>query len=149
MGPMRGRDRATAEAVADRQDGEPSVGGGSVTASRPRLELSVLLAEPTRAAELEIEELPAVLAALASHQTRVAAVQTALAARLAGLPVRTAPSEPPPYSLKEAASLLGKSPTWVRRQAHDRKLPGRKVSKSWVFPRNEFDRVRRQPRLAA
>jgi excisionase family DNA binding protein len=108
-----------------------------------------LLAEPTRAADVAIEHLPAVLAALASHQARIAAVQTALAARLAALPAQTSTSIAHPYSLKEAAMLLGKSPTWVRRRARDGRLPGRKVGKSWVFPRDEFDRVCRRPRLAA
>jgi hypothetical protein len=59
------------------------------------------------------------------------------------------PSVTPPYSLTEAATLLGKSPAWVRRQARTGILPGRKVGKSWVFTREEFDRARGRTRLGA
>jgi excisionase family DNA binding protein len=68
-------------------------------------------------------------------------VQTAVAARLA---VPPAPAPTCPYTADEAAALLGKSKTWVWRQARAKRLPARKAGKTWTFPRDEFDRLLRR-----
>ena len=110
-------------------------------------DLATLLADETRVAELPAEQIPALLASIAALQTRLGALETAVAAKLA-LPATPPPV--PPYSVEEAAALLGKSKTWVWRQARAKGLPGRKAGKTWTFPRDEFDRLlRRRAHIAA
>jgi hypothetical protein len=91
-------------------------------------------------------EVRALLVRLAAHVHELAALQTALAARL------TIPSYPghrtqgTPYTLTEAAALLTKSPVWLRRKAKTARVPGaRKVGRSWLFERGPFDRWRCRP----
>jgi len=115
----------------------------------PVPDLAAILAQPARVTDIPVEALPALLLHLGAEHHRLATVETAVAARLAALP-----SPPPevaraPYTLAEAATLLGKSRAWVRRQARLGRLPGRKVGKSWVFPRDDFDRARRRVHLGA
>jgi excisionase family DNA binding protein len=112
-------------------------------------DLARLLADPARAVDLPVEALPALLLQLGAEHHRLAAVEAAVAARLAGLPSPAPDVTVAPYTLAEAATLLGKSTAWVRRQARHGQLPGRKVGKSWVFPREDFDRARRRTRLGA
>jgi excisionase family DNA binding protein len=107
----------------------------------------MLLADPTRVDEVPAEAVPALLLRLGTEHHRLAAVETAVVARLAALPSPTLEVLRAPYTLAEAATLLGKSTTWVRRQARRGRLPGRKVGKSWVFPRDDFDRARHRARL--
>ena len=101
-------------------------------------DLGVLLTDPARIAEVPAAELPALV-------LRLAAVQSAVAARLAA----TAQTDPTTagsvgsYTLTEAAALLHKSPIWLRRKAAAGRVPcARKVGRSWVFLRLPFDRLR-------
>jgi hypothetical protein len=87
-----------------------------------------------------VDNLPAT--SVPGFLAQLAALQLRAAARLA-LPIaptlRTAPL--PPYTLREAAALLCKSPAWLRRLACAGKTPSaRKVGRSWVFDRAGFDR---------
>jgi len=92
-----------------------------------------------------VETIP--LAQLQAVLVQLAALLVAIGARLAP------PAIPPPtspYTAEEAAALLGKSKTWVWRQARAKRLPGRKAGKTWTFPRDEFDRLlRRRAHIAA
>jgi excisionase family DNA binding protein len=110
-------------------------------------DLAALLADPARVAELTVEQASAVLPQIAAELIRLAALQTAVGARL------VTPARPPltsPYSADEAAALIGKPKTWVWKQARSGRLPGRKAGKTWTFPRDEFDRVlRRRAHIAA
>lgn len=115
----------------------------------PLPDLVAILAQPARVADVPMEALPALLLHLSAEHHRLAAVETTVAARLAALPSLTPEVAGAPYTLVEAATLLGKSTAWVRRQARRGRLPGRKVGKSWVFPRDDFDRARRRARLGA
>jgi hypothetical protein len=75
------------------------------------------LPAPAEITDLDATELPAVLAQLA-------ALQTAVAARLAAVP---APAPPPVdgdglLDVHQAAELLGRSESWLRKRGHQ--LPG-------------------------
>src|SRR5262249_234523 len=110
-------------------------------------DLAILLPDPGRVAEAPLEALSTLLLQLGAEHHRLAVVETTVAARLAALPSPTPDVARAPYTLAEAATLLGKSTAWVRRQARRRRLPGRKVGKSWNFPRDDFDRARHRARL--
>ena len=93
-------------------------------------DLAELLADPARVAEVPAEQVPACLAALAAEQTRLAAVQGALAARLTA----TAPTgngrEDRLLTAEEVHARTTVSIGWLYR--HARALPftrriGRKV----------------------
>lgn len=80
---------------------------------------------------------------LAAAAGAAEAIKAACWVRLLRPTAPSAPSSDVPYSLDEAATLLGKSATWVRRRAAAGALPcARKVGRSWVFPRADFDRLR-------
>jgi len=89
----------------------------------------------------------AALPAIALH---LAALQARVAVRMAAMAVRSngrAPIEPP-YTLHEAATLVLKSPAWLRRLAKANRVPGaRKAGKSWTFDRATFDRWRQRPQI--
>jgi hypothetical protein len=106
-------------------------------------DLAALLADPARAAHLPAEDHQAVLDVLAVIEGRCRLLRDLLTAGLArGSEAKNGSAEPqPPYALSEAASLLLKSPAWLRRQAKAGAIPcAKKVGKSWQFPRAEFDR---------
>jgi hypothetical protein len=104
-----------------------------------RPDLAALLADPARAAEVPVEHVPALLGDLER-------LRATLWARLFPQGNDHAKSDrEPPYTLTEAAALLLKSPPWLRRQAKAGTVPcARKVGKSWVFPRELFDRFRQR-----
>ena len=109
---------------------------GLVASDHPDLDL--LLADPGRAAEVPAEE-PAAGARRPRHpRGRCRLVRELLITSLAGSVETKNGSAGPqlPYALREAASLLLKSPTWLRRQAKAGAIPcAKKVGKSWQFPR--------------
>jgi len=78
-------------------------------------DLEVLLTDPSWVAHVPVHQLSALLAQLASIQTRLAAVESAVAARL-----RTAePPQAEPNRLltaDEAAARLGVTKDWLRRR---------------------------------
>lgn len=106
--------------------------------------LSTLLGDPGHAAELSCEE-------AASLLTRLAAVQSALAARLATVrPAATnRPTEPGPdrmLSPAEAAALLGVPIRWLYR--NKRKLGVVRLSRKVIrFPEAELRKSLRKMRL--
>ena len=104
--------------------------------------MTLVLPDAAALDAVPVDQLPEVIGALEALKARAWA-------RLAVVPGPALPpsAATPPYSLTEAATLLGKSPAWVRRQARAGILPGRKVGKSWVFTREDFDRARRRTRL--
>jgi hypothetical protein len=104
-----------------------------------RADLPALLADPTGAAEVPVEHVPALLGDLER-------LKATLWARLFPQGNGHAKSDrEPPYTLTEAAGLLLKSPAWLRRQAKVGSIPcAQKVGKSWVFPRELFDRFRQR-----
>ena len=106
-----------------------------------RPDLAALLADPARAAEVPVADVPSLLDTVSTQEARLGVVKSILAARLAtGRPNAHGKPEPP-YTLHEAATLLLKSPAWLRRQARLGAVPcARKVGKSWVFPRADFHR---------
>ena len=114
-----------------------------------RLDLTALLADPARAAEVPVEQVPALFHALRAERSRLDAVEDALVARLvAGSNGHAKPDPQSPYTLSEAAVLLRKSSPWLRRKAKAGSVPGaRKVGKSWVFARDAFDRYRHRPQV--
>jgi excisionase family DNA binding protein len=98
------------------------------------------LPDPSAVGTIPVAQLPAVL-------VQLTALLVAIGARLAMPP---APSPTSPYSAEEAAALLGKTKTWVWRQARAGRLPGRKSGKTWTFPRDDFERLlRRRAHIAA
>lgn len=106
-------------------------------------DLAPLLADPARAAEVPAKDRQAVLDALAVHEGRCRLVRELLTANLAGSPeAKNGRARPqPPYALHEAAGLVLKSPAWLRRKAQGGAVPGaKKIGRSWVFPRVDFDR---------
>jgi hypothetical protein len=81
------------------------------------------LPEPAAIADLPVAALPAVLTKLAAAQAHLAAVQDAVAARLATdalYPERPASDER--LDVAAAAALLGRSVSWMRKHGH--RLPG-------------------------
>ena len=97
---------------------------GLVREGEPGPSLAELLADPGRAALEPAAAVPALLAQLAADGAARAAVQTALAARLA-LVVTEAPNGLARDELLDvdaAAALVGRSPSWLRKHGHE--LPG-------------------------
>jgi predicted DNA-binding transcriptional regulator AlpA len=81
--------------------------------SRP--DLAVLLADPSRVASVPVQQLPALLTEMASAQSRLAAVEGAVAARL--LDAGTPRAEPDRLlTTDEAAARLGVTKDWLRRR---------------------------------
>jgi hypothetical protein len=80
-------------------------------------DLAVLLTDPSRVARVTVHQLPALLTQLASLQTRLAAVEGAVAARLLG--ARAPQTEPDRLlTADEAADRLGVTKDWLRRRSH-------------------------------
>jgi len=78
-------------------------------------DLGVLLTDPSQVALVPVHQLPALLTQVASVQTRLAAVQGAVAARL--LAARTRQAEPDRLlTADEAAARLGVTKDWLRRR---------------------------------
>lgn len=75
----------------------------------------LMLPEPADVAALPCEQLPAVL-------VQLAALQAAVAARLAAVSPPAPPLTDCLLDAAEAAALLGRSPSWVRKRG--RSLPG-------------------------
>lgn len=87
---------------------------------------------------LPVERLPGFLLTLNTLQGR---------ATLRLVATQSPPPPPPsaPYTLAEAARLLPKSSAWLRRKAKEGFVPcAQRVGKSWVFPREAFDRWRQE-----
>jgi hypothetical protein len=128
--------------------GLPAIGVAMDQAERPALlerppDLTTVLAMlEVEAQHIDAAEVPALVA-------RLGAVLGVAGARL----VSREPQPPrdtavAPYTLAEAAALLRKSPAWLRRQAVAGRIPcARKVGRSWVFPRTDFDRLRQRRSL--
>lgn len=103
-------------------------------------DLATLLANPARAAEVPVADVPALLNAVSAQAARLDVLKSILAARLAVERNGQGQTEPP-YTLHEAARLLLKSPAWLRRHAKTGTVPcAKKIGKSWVFPRADFHR---------
>ena len=84
------------------------------TALTPKL--AVLLADPASTSEIPAEAVPALLVELAGEQHRLAALETALAARLAaGLHGDDEPDRL--LTVRQAASVLRMSTDWLYRNA--------------------------------
>lgn len=82
-----------------------------------RLDLAELLADPAKAAELPVAEVPAVLAQIAGEQARLAALEGAVAARLAICPPGSnGHGEDRLLPVDEAAERLGVTRDWLRRR---------------------------------
>ena len=113
-----------------------------------RPDLAALLADPARAAEVPVADVPSLLDTVSTQEARLGVVKSILAARLAtGRPNAHGKPEPP-YTLREAATLVVKSPPWLRRLAKANGVPGaRKAGKSWTFDRGTFDRWRQRPQI--
>jgi len=82
---------------------------------RPGLDLAALCADPARIAAVPTTEVPVLLALVAAEQARLAALQGALAARLAGTSNGYSGADRL-LTLDEAAERLGTSKDWLRRQ---------------------------------
>jgi len=92
---------------------------GAGSASRAGGTLSALLVDPSAVASVPVQQLPALLTEVASAQSRLAAVEGALAARLlAGDAPRAEPERL--LAADEAAERLGVTKDWLRRR---RSLP--------------------------
>ena len=88
-----------------------------------------LIAHPERAAGVPLDRIPGLLAQIASEQAGLAALQTALAARLVAAPDSGTAREPEDRLLMavDVAQALGVTVRWVQRRA--RRLPfARKLS---------------------
>jgi predicted DNA-binding transcriptional regulator AlpA len=88
-----------------------------------------LIAHPDRVASCPLDRIPGLLARIASEQAALAALQTALAARLVTAPEAGTAREPEDRLLTAAdvATALGVTIRWVQRRA--RRLPfARKLS---------------------
>lgn len=88
-----------------------------------------LIAHPERATKIPLDKIPGVLAQIASEQAALAALQTALAARLVMAPDSDSAREPEDRLLTavDVAHALGVTVRWVQRRA--RRLPfARKLS---------------------
>jgi hypothetical protein len=93
--------------------------------SRPPLAdlLAALLPEPAAIADLPVTALPAVLAKLAAAQAHLAAVQDAVAARLATDALHPErPASDGYLNITAAAQEVGHSVSWMRKHGHQ--LPG-------------------------
>lgn len=102
-----------------------SAGGGRVD----RTALAVLLQTPARAAEIPLEQIPALVAELASEQAALFAIQGVLTARLLVMPSERASDDGGDRLLtaEEVARMLGVTKRWVQRRA--RRLPfSRRIS---------------------
>ena len=80
-----------------------------------RPDLTALLADPARAAEVPADAIPALLAQLAAEQARLSALETALAARLAQAAPTNGPHQDQLLTIEEAATKLGTTRDWLRR----------------------------------
>jgi predicted DNA-binding transcriptional regulator AlpA len=80
-----------------------------------RPDLAALLEHPARAAEVAPEQVPALLAALASEQARLAALEAGLAARLLTA-TNGHGGEDRLLKIDEAAERLGVTEDWLRRR---------------------------------
>jgi predicted DNA-binding transcriptional regulator AlpA len=83
--------------------------------------LAALIADPARVVEVPVEQVPPLLATIASEQARLAAVQGALAARLAAREPATARESDQLVTVDEAAAMLKLSRGWLYKNAA--KLP--------------------------
>src|SRR5262245_36764102 len=93
-------------------DGLPRAAGADLP---PTDDLGALLADPSRVARMPVHEVPALLTQLASVQTRLAAVEGAVAARL--LAARAPQAEPDRLlTADQAADRLGVTKDWLRRR---------------------------------
>ena len=83
--------------------------------------------------------------ALTATLAHLLALQARVVARLTTDRPNDGQGDDRPYTLDEAARLLLKSPAWLRRHAKAGMVPcARKVGKSWLLPRAEFDRFRQR-----
>lgn len=108
----------------------PAKGPGSSAHGRvDRMTLSALLQAPERVSEVPVEQIPVLVAELASEQAALSAMQGVLTARLL-----VAPAEHPSgdagdrlLTAEEVAGVLGVTKRWVQRRA--RRLPfSRRIS---------------------
>jgi predicted DNA-binding transcriptional regulator AlpA len=94
-----------------------------------RRPLLVLLATPERVSEVPLEQIPALVAEVASEQAALSAIQGALTVRLLVTPAAHDPGTDGDRLLtaEEVAHLLGVTKRWVQRRA--RRLPfARRIS---------------------
>jgi len=90
---------------------------------------------------IPVDALPALALELLTLLGRIAVRQ----GQSVGRPCSSDPG--PPYTLAEAAKLLHKSPAWLRRQAANGGVPcARKLGRSWLFPRDDFEAFWRRHR---
>jgi hypothetical protein len=96
-----------------RSNGTPWAADAELSATD---DLGVLLTDPGRVARVPVHQLPALLTQLASVQTRLAAVEGAVAARL--LDAGTPEAQPDRLlTADEAAARLGVTKDWLRRRS--------------------------------
>jgi excisionase family DNA binding protein len=113
-------------------------------------ELAALVSDPLKVSEVALEAIPMLLTRLALEQTRLSALQTALATRLLSGRLSNHASLPSAETsetlgLAELARLLQKSTSWVRRAVRRGELRfARRVGRSLVFPREEVQRYLEQ-----
>lgn len=90
------------------------------------LDLGALLADPSRAAQVPVEEIPPLLSQLAADRVRLVALEGALAGRLLAAASRSenGPKEDAELvdDVREVGRLIRRSVSWVRKHGHT--LPG-------------------------
>jgi predicted DNA-binding transcriptional regulator AlpA len=82
------------------------------------IDVGTLLADPSRALEIPAEDVPTLLGRVAAEQARLAAVQTALVARMAEHTPERGDDADALLTVIEAARLIGMSPRWLYKNAH-------------------------------
>jgi excisionase family DNA binding protein len=90
---------------------------------------------------MPLAAMPALLVQIASAQARLGALEAAIAARLSGPTGISGEAQGPeceaPLTLEEAARLLKKSTSWVRRAVRRGELGfARRVGRTLLFPRD-------------
>jgi hypothetical protein len=106
--------------VTVRSSGPHAPGVGDRVDRRPLL---ALVDTPDRVSEVPLEQIPALVAEVASEQAALSAIQGALTVRLLLTPAAhdSGSESDRPLSAKEVAHLLGVMKRWVQRRA--RRLP--------------------------
>ncbi len=109
-------------------------------------DLAALLADPARVADVPANQVPPLLTTIASEQARLAAVQGALAARLAAPPMPHGPDTNGEFlSVAQAAALVKLSVKSVRNKMSDGRF---EKGVHWFRPGGAGPRFKRSALLA-